>query len=99
MSSYSQGAIPSWENSLLITSLKQGSLIRLKLNKEGNKVLERKDYFKGNAQNRNEAESQDGKKINLTTNFSTIPSGLTEDNPESPNNQEPIINNPVLNKS
>jgi len=83
MSSYSKGAIPSWENSLLITSLKQGSLIRLKLNKEGNKFLERKDYFKGNARYRDVAVSPDGKKIYLITDLSTITSCPTEDNPES----------------
>jgi PQQ-dependent dehydrogenase (s-GDH family) len=91
MTSYAHGAIPSWENSLLITSLKNGSLIRLQLDKQGTKVLERKDYFKGNSRYRDVAVSSDGKKIYLITDLSTITSGPTEDNPESTDDRGALI--------
>lgn len=80
---YQHHAIPSWNPSLLITSLKQGSLIRLKLNEEGDKVIGRTDYFKGNARYRDVEVSPDGRKIYLITDLSTVTSGPTEENPES----------------
>jgi PQQ-dependent dehydrogenase (s-GDH family) len=88
---YQHGAIPSWNHSLLITSLKQGSLIRLKLNAEGTEVLKRTDYFKGNARYRDVAVSPDGKKIYLITDLSAVTSGPTEDNPESINDRGALI--------
>lgn len=88
---YQHGAIPSWNNSLLITSLKQGSLIRLKLNEEGNKVVERSDLFKGNARYRDVEVSPDGEKIYLITDLSTVTSGPTEENPESTDDRGALI--------
>lgn len=91
IASYPHYAIPSWNNSLLITSLKQGNIIRLKLDGEGDKVIERKDYFKGNARYRDVAISPDGMKIYLITDLSTITSGPTEDNPESTDDRGALI--------
>lgn len=88
---YQQDAIPSWNHSLLITSLKQGSLIRLKLNAEGTEVVGRTDYFKGNARYRDVEVSPDGKTIYLITDLSTVTSGPTEKNPESTEDKGAII--------
>ena len=63
----------------------------MKFNKGGNKVLERKDYFKGNARYRDVAVSSNGKKIYLITDLSTITSGPTEDNPESTDDRGALI--------
>jgi PQQ-dependent dehydrogenase (s-GDH family) len=88
---YQHGAIPSWNNSLLITSLKQGSLIQLKLTEDGNEVVERTDHFKGNARYRDVEVSPDGKKIYLITDLSTVTSGPTEENPESTDDRGALI--------
>src|SRR5690606_25863960 len=91
ISIYQHSSIPSWNNSVLITSLKQGSLIRLKLDEEGKEVLERTDYFKGNARYRDVVVSPDGKKIYLITDLSTLTSGPTEQNPESTDDRGAVI--------
>lgn len=91
ISVYHHGTIPSWTNSLLITSLKQGSLIRLRLNDNANTVVERTDYFKGNARYRDVEVSPDGKKIYLITDLSAVTSGPTEDNPESIDDRGALI--------
>jgi PQQ-dependent dehydrogenase (s-GDH family) len=91
IASYNSESIHSWEHSMLVTSLKQGCLFRLMLNAEGNKVLDIKEYFKGNARYRDVTVSSDGKKIYLITDISTITSGPTEDNPESTNEKGAII--------
>ena len=88
---YQHDAIHSWNHSLLITSLKQGSLIRLKLDAEGNEVTGRTDYFKGNARYRDVEVSPDGKTIYLITDLSTVTSGPTEENPESTDDRGAII--------
>ena len=88
---YQHSAIPLWNNSLLITSLKNGSLIRLKLNEDGNEVLKRTDHFKGNARYRDVEVSPDGKKIYLITDLSTVTSGPTEENPESTDDRGALI--------
>lgn len=88
---HSHSTIPSWKNSLLITSLKQGSLIRLKLDENGDKVLERKDHFEGNARYRDVAVSPDGRKIYLITDLSTVTSGPTQENPEAADDRGALI--------
>lgn len=91
ITSYTAEAIPGWKNTLLVTSLKQGSLYRLKLNPTGEEVLETKEYFKGNVRYRDVAVSSDGMKIYLITDKSTVTSGPTEENPESTEEQGAII--------
>lgn len=91
IASYESGAIPFWKNSLLVTSLKQGRLFRVKLNATGNKVLEVEAHFKGRARYRDVAVSADGRKIYLITDLSTVTSGPTADNPESTDEKGALI--------
>ena len=80
---YSAMIIPGWQQSLLVTSLKTGKLLRLKLNNDGTvnpKVLE---YVPSRARYRDVAVSRDGSKIYLATDSSAITSGPTEENPKA----------------
>ncbi|HLT08240.1 MAG TPA: PQQ-dependent sugar dehydrogenase [Cyclobacteriaceae bacterium] len=88
---YDQSAIPDWNKSLLITSLKKGILVRLKLDEEGKNVLARTDHFEGQARYRDVVVSSDGKKIYLITDLSLVTSGPTEDNPESAEDRGAVI--------
>lgn len=42
---YNHAAIPEWENSLLMTSLKAGKLVSLQLSSDGNSITEQQDWF------------------------------------------------------
>jgi glucose/arabinose dehydrogenase len=42
---YQHNLIPEWNNSLLVTALKDQRLVQLKLNEQGDSVLLRKDFF------------------------------------------------------
>ncbi|MBT1702905.1 PQQ-dependent sugar dehydrogenase [Chryseosolibacter indicus] len=73
---YTSSAIPGWQNSLLIPTLKTGKLIRLKLNERGDGVIDNKiSYFPLNARYRDIAISADGKKIYVATDNSKVTSG------------------------
>ena len=98
IAAYDSDAIPFWKHSLLVTSLKQGCLYRLKLNAAGNKVLDIAEYFKGRARYRDVAVSADGKKIYLITDLSTVTSGPTADNPESTELKGALIEYSYVNK-
>ncbi len=79
---YTSSAIPGWRNSLLVTSLKEGKLIRLKLNETGNVVQpDTLDYFKAPVRYRDLAISPDGKKIYLITDSSSVSSGPSSEDP------------------
>ncbi len=91
ITSYQYKVIPSWNNSLLITSLKQGSIFIVKLNSKGNKVTGRREYFKGNNRYRDAAVSSDGIKIYLVTDKSSATSGPTEEDPDSTEEEGAII--------
>lgn len=79
---YTNDAIPGWKNSLLITSLKMGRLMRLKLSSDGKKIIgEPDEYFKDSVRYRDLALSPDGKGIYLITDSSMITSGPTSDAP------------------
>jgi glucose/arabinose dehydrogenase len=76
---YTSAAIPGWKNSLLITALKTGKLIRLQLNDKGDKVVgDTLTYFKDVARYRDLALSPDGKKIYLCLDRSNQTSGPTQ---------------------
>jgi PQQ-dependent dehydrogenase (s-GDH family) len=70
-----EGDIPGWSNSLIVTTLKRGSLYRIPLNEDGVTVagtIER--YFQSENRFRDLAISPDGKSIYVATD----PGGLAE---------------------
>ncbi|MEJ2880994.1 PQQ-dependent sugar dehydrogenase [Pedobacter sp. GR22-6] len=82
---YRSTTIPAWNQSILITSLKQGKLLRLKLNADGSVDHRVSEYFASRARYRDVAVSRDGSRIYLVTDSSAITSGPTEDNPKATN--------------
>jgi PQQ-dependent dehydrogenase (s-GDH family) len=95
---YTSTAIPGWKNSLLIPSLKEGKLIRLKLNDTGNGVLEdTPEYFKAPVRYRDLALSPDGKKIYLITDSSSVTSGPSSKDPSGISTRGAIIEFTYLN--
>lgn len=80
---YTYDAIPGWKNSLLVTSLKNGKLIRLKLNNNGDSISgDTISYFKGRVRYRDIAISPDGRKIYLATDSSAVTSGPSKEDPK-----------------
>ena len=79
---YQSAAIPGWNNSLLIPTLKGARLLRLKLNSEG-RVADSTvyEYAKGKVRYRDVAISRDGKRIFLAVDSSSVTSGPSEENP------------------
>lgn len=73
---YASTAIPGWQPSLLMTTLKGGQLIRIQLNKTGSATSGAPvSYFKAAARYRDLAVSSDGSTIFLATDSSTVSSG------------------------
>ena len=80
---YTSNSIPGWKNSVLLTGLKNGKLIRLKLNDRGDQVTsDTICYFKGDVRYRDLAFSPDGKKIYLSTDTGSVSSGPSKENPQ-----------------
>ncbi|RVU02493.1 hypothetical protein EOD41_00705 [Mucilaginibacter limnophilus] len=80
---YTSSTIPGWKNSLLVTTLKGGKLIRLKLNQNGDKIIsDTLNYFKGENRFRDLAISPDGGKIYLAVDSSGVTSGPSKENPQ-----------------
>lgn len=78
ISVYSSTAIPGWQHSLLLPTLKGGKLIRLSLNEKGNAVAGKPlMYFQAAARYRDIAVSDDGLTIYVATDSSTVSSGPT----------------------
>lgn len=76
---YTSSAIQGWENSILITALKQGKLVRLKLNYRGDGIVGNAfEYFPMNARYRDLAISPDGRKIYIATDNSAVTSGPSQ---------------------
>lgn len=68
---YGSNKIAEWENSLLLTTLKNNTLYQLKLNAAGDKVVEVKEFFGGKyGRLRDVCVSPDGKVFISTTNGS-----------------------------
>jgi PQQ-dependent dehydrogenase (s-GDH family) len=89
---YTSDVIPGWRNSLLITTLKTGSLIRLQLNESGKAVKdEALTYFQSSNRYRDIAISPDGNKIYLITDFSSVTSGPTKEDPQSSSQKGAIL--------
>ncbi|QCR23734.1 PQQ-dependent sugar dehydrogenase [Pontibacter sp. SGAir0037] len=83
ISVYTASAIPGWQNSLLITSLKEKRLVRLKLNASGNGVTgDTLTYFKAPARYRDLAFSPDGRSIYLAIDSAETSSGPSEESEE-----------------
>jgi PQQ-dependent dehydrogenase (s-GDH family) len=79
---YTSKAIPGWENSLLITTLKGSRLLRIKLADDGKSVVgEPVSYVKGDVRYRDLGVSTDGRKIYLATDSSQVSSGPSRLNP------------------
>lgn len=80
---YRSGKIPGWQQSLLVTSLKRGKLLRLRLNSDGSVNPKVFEYGASRARYRDVAVSLDGTKIYLATDSSSITSGPTAENPKA----------------
>jgi len=80
---YNSTAIPGWEKSLLLPTLKGNKIIRLQLNATGDVVVgDTINYFKAKVRYRDIAVSDDGLKIYAVTDSSSVTSGPTEENSE-----------------
>ena len=80
---YTSTAIPGWKNSLLIPTLKEGALLRIKLDTSGKKAVSNiYTYIKGNVRYRDIAVSTDGAKIYLAVDSSAVTSGPSKENPQ-----------------
>lgn len=78
---YTFSAIPGWKNSLLLSTLKGGKLIRLKLSDDGKQIPgDTINYFKGDVRYRDLAISADGTKIYLSTDSGAVSSGPSKEN-------------------
>jgi PQQ-dependent dehydrogenase (s-GDH family) len=80
---YSSNRIPGWKNSLLVSCLKAGRIIRLKLNATGDGIANNNlgndtvSYFRGMGRYRDLALSPDGMKIFIACDASGQTSGPT----------------------
>jgi PQQ-dependent dehydrogenase (s-GDH family) len=89
---YTSDAIPGWKNSLLITTLKGGKLIRLPLTADGAGVTgDTICYFKAPVRYRDIAISADGKKIYLALDSTAVTSGPSAENPKAINYRGVIL--------
>jgi len=98
---YGYDVLPGWKNSLLITTLRNGRVIRLKLNSNGNAVgangmngTDTITYFNsanGQSRYRDLCISPDGLKIYVATDSSGSTSGPTADITALPNNPGCIL--------
>ncbi|WP_256003917.1 PQQ-dependent sugar dehydrogenase [Pedobacter deserti] len=81
---YDKDVIPGWKRSLLIATLKGGTLLRLKLNDEG-KIAGQQvfEYQKGRQRYRDVTVSAAGEKIYLATDSASVTSGPSAENPKS----------------
>ena len=81
---YKSAAIPGWQNSLLIPTLKGGRLLRLKLDTTGKRVTQDVfSYAQGNVRYRDVAVSADGLKLYLAVDSSMVSSGPSKENPKA----------------
>lgn len=92
MDVYTSTSIPGWQNSLLITTLKGGKLVRIKLNEDGDELSgDTINYFKAANRYRDVAISTDGTKIYLAVDSSAVTSGPTSTNPQVSTNRGSIL--------
>ena len=81
---YTAAAIPGWQNSLLVPTLKHGKLIRLPLNAAGTGIVgDTLTYFRAPVRYRDIALSPDGTRLYLATDSATVTSGPSKEDPKS----------------
>jgi PQQ-dependent dehydrogenase (s-GDH family) len=81
---YTGTAIPGWQNSLLLPTLKHGKLIRLQLNAAGTGVRgDTLTYFRGPVRYRDLALAPDGRRLYLATDSASVSSGPSKEDPQS----------------
>lgn len=81
---YTAAAIPGWQNSLLLPTLKHGKLIRLQLTATGTGIVgDTLTYFKAPVRYRDLALSPDGTRIYLATDSASVTSGPSKEDPQS----------------
>jgi hypothetical protein len=89
---YTSSAIPGWQNSVLIPTLKGGKLIRYQLNSAGNNMVsDTINYFIGRNRYRDIAISPDGRKIYLAVDSSNVSSGPSSINLRLSTNRGSIL--------
>ncbi|RYY61928.1 MAG: T9SS type A sorting domain-containing protein [Chitinophagaceae bacterium] len=86
---YSKSLIPGWKNSILITALKWGRVVRMKLNSDGTSIVQSAgadtvSYFQSQNRFRDLAISPDGKTLFVGMERSTTSSGPSAANPVVP---------------
>jgi PQQ-dependent dehydrogenase (s-GDH family) len=81
---YTGTAIPGWQNSLLLPTLKHGKLIRLQLNSAGTGVSgDTLTYFRAPVRYRDIALAPDGRRLYLATDSASVSSGPSKEDPKS----------------
>ncbi|RCH56306.1 hypothetical protein DJ568_00115 [Mucilaginibacter hurinus] len=80
---YTSDAIPGWKNSLLVTTLKGGKIIRMQMDTEGQKIKgDTINYFKSKNRYRDMAISADGEKLYVAVDSTGTTSGPSKENPQ-----------------
>ena len=75
---YGSSAIPDWENSILLASLKRSAIYRVKLSSDGQSIVgDEIKYFEGMGRFRDIAISPDGTKIFVACDSTGLTSGPT----------------------
>lgn len=89
---YGSTAIPGWQNSLLITNLKKGTVARYKLSSDGQSIIsDTTHYFRGLGRFRDVVVSADGMKIYVACDSSGSTSGPTGGVTTTPANPGSIL--------
>jgi len=89
---YASNAIPNWENSLLVTNLKKGTVSRYKLSNNGQSIIsDTIHYFRGLGRFRDVVASPDGLKIYVACDASGSTSGPTGGTTTIPANPGSIL--------
>lgn len=89
---YGSAAIPGWQNSLLLASLKKGVIARYKLSSDGQAVIsDTINYFRGMGRFRDVVVSPDGLKIYVACDSSGSTSGPTGNVTTTPANPGSIL--------
>jgi PQQ-dependent dehydrogenase (s-GDH family) len=80
---YTGTAIPGWQNSLLVPTLKHGKLIRLQLDATGTRTVgDTLTYFKAPVRYRDVTLAPDGRHLYLATDSASVTSGPSKEDPK-----------------
>jgi PQQ-dependent dehydrogenase (s-GDH family) len=89
---YGSNAIPGWQNSLLIATLKGGRLVRYQLSGDGQSIIsDTINYFRGQGRFRDVVVSPDGTKIYIACDSEGSTSGPTGNVTTTPPNPGSIL--------